>query len=809
MLCGILKKPMTRTKNDTIKPLQKIDISVTEILVTGDGHLKPYIQTFHYEPENIALAPLGSVLGIFEIEDHSEDSAYIVNFLASVVKKEYFSHPKRSPIENLEATLHKVNLALAELIKQDNTAWLGKLNAALCVFEKNNIHFSVAGKGKTLLMREGVLSDISDGLAEESTPHPLKTFVEVSSGRLKSEDKIILTTPGLFDICSPEELRRNAERFSNEKFSQFLKTALVNQLTFGSTIVVDIIEAAIQEPVLKKAAPVKETPVVIPNAFSQSAFSSKKPPKPEPIVTETPLVALTDTLTPDIEYTDSKTGHIYVQGDDIQTPPNETWLRIQLSLEDAWRATLDGIKKTSSRISRSIRDAFTNKIATFREQSQLRAQIKLEEQEKRREQERLQAQEQEYALMQEHIQIQEQAQIQTQEQVPSPEYEQDAIVYTEESPVASPTLESLLRGTSKPYSEPSKPVVHITPTQPLSERFGPIVAALQSKISMLAKILPNFSVIKQTFSKLSPAHKKYALIALVCIFVVPLAITKLLNKPTPISAPIQDTSSQITINPLTSDKNIRIVASASSLFSGTSLIGATILGDTPFAIAKTSVVNLSDPSHPKAFTLPSGMGSAIVRATTMHDLNMIFLMTNTGKLVAFTPTNHAFTENTIAFPDTSHITAIATYLTYLYVLDDKNNSITRYPRTTGGFGDGTSWLKDSVDIQDSASMAISEDLYLSQTDHMLAFNKGKTDAITFESSSTPIVFSKVFTQPDMQAIYVLDAVNGRVILFDKSGALLSQYANDSLKQATSLSIDEPSKKAYFSTSSEVFLMGLE
>ncbi len=313
---------MIRKKNDSLKPLHKIGISVTEILITNEGALKPYIQAFHYESENIAMASLGSVLGIFEIEDHSEDSAYIVNFLASIVKKEYFLHPKRPAIESLEATLHKINLALSELIKQDNTQWLGRLNATLCVFEKNNIHFSVSGKAKTLLIRNGILSDISDGLAEESNIHPLKTFTEVSSGRLKSDDKILLTTPGLFDIFSPAELQKNVRRFSNEKFSQFLRTALVNQLLFGSTLIIDIVETKKTEPAITKAPEGKKVQA-IPNAFSQLAFLDTKTNSDTRIDSSTHQAKQSsDTLLQESEYTDSKTGHIYVQGDTPITQNN-------------------------------------------------------------------------------------------------------------------------------------------------------------------------------------------------------------------------------------------------------------------------------------------------------------------------------------------------------------------------------------------------------------------------------------------------------------------------------------------------------
>ncbi|MDD5083767.1 MAG: hypothetical protein PHT88_02400 [Candidatus Moranbacteria bacterium] len=750
---------MTRTKNDLIKPLQKIEISVTEILIAGDGSLKPYIQTFHHEPENIALQPLGSVFGIFEIEDHSEDSAYIVNFLASVVKKEYFSHPKRAAIESLEATLHKINLALSELIKQDNTAWLGKLNATLCVFEKNNVHFSVSGKAKTLLVRGGVLSDISDGLAEESNTHPLKTFTEVSSGRLKSDDKVILTTPGLFELFSPQELQKNAKRFSNEKFSQFLKTALVNQLLFGGTLIIDIAEADCKEPILKKSTSSSVNVQDIPNAFSQSAFSAKKSPAAaRDIALQTPLSELINETLPENDYTDSKTGHIYVQGDVPEVASNETWIHIQWVTEELFETFISETKKLSTRCFKNVR--------TFFEKRPLPAHTK-------------------------------------------PKSEADA--YAQE-----PLENKSLRYASS--DQESSLAVRSSFKDSFSLLWQRIRSFLQGTVALkniprtIAPILrkiPRWGAIRQEFSRLSPTQKKYAIAALVSIFIIPFLIIKLQGPSKAVSIPVEEKAPIATPGPLSSDKNTHFIASTQSVLTNNAVITTLLLKDTLFAVTKNTVVNLEDPKKTQAYPLPEAYGASIIRATAMNDLNVIFLLTDTGKIISFTPSNHAFTENHITLPDASHITDMATYLTYLYILDSKSDTIHRYPRSDGGFGEDSLWLKETVAINDTDTMAINEDLYLTQNDHLIAFNKGRRDPISIEDSATPIIFSEVFTQTDTQFLYVLDAVNGRLIQFERSGAIVNQYAQDKIKESSSITVDEQNRKAYFTTSSEVFLIALD
>lgn len=729
---------MIRKKNEPVKPLQEIEISVTEILITGDGTLKPYIQTFHYEPENIAMASLGSVLGVFEIEDQSEDSAYIVNFLASVAKKEYFSHPKRPAIESLEATLHKINLALSELIKQDNTAWLGKLNAILCVFEKNNVHFSVSGKAKTLLIRNGVLSDISDGLAEDSSMHPMKTFTEVSSGRLKTDDKIILTTPGLFEVFSPEELQKSATRFSQEKFSQLLKTALVNQLSFGSTLIVDIIPAIFKEPTLRPAKPTEDT-ATIPNVFSQSAFSDKKTAiQNNPSVQESPDTIQNEIIDQDANYTDSKTGHIYVQGDVPLVQPNEKWIHTQWLIEEYIDAFTTSAKKISARTLRNMRTFLASK--TNRTTPLPDTDIKEEQ---------------------------------------SLQYEETTLDEND-STDATPSTES-------------------TPATS-----GELAQKAKAFLSFFAHIRPRFSIIKIEFAKLNSQQKKYAIGALISIFVIPFIFIQWQGSTKSTAVPVEEKPVFIAPQPLLADKNIHFIASTQSIFTNNTIVTTLLLKDVMLAVTKNAIVNISTPERTQNYALPEAFGDTILQATVMNDLNTIFLLTNTGKVISFSPSNRAFADNKITLPDTANVTDIATYLTYLYALDSKTDTIYRYPRADGGFGEGAVWLKETIDMQNTDTMAINEDLYLGQNTQILAFNKGKRDPLAFENSATPIVFSQLFTQTNVQYVYALDTVNGRLIQFEKSGALVNQYAHDKMKNATSITVDEATKKAYFTTSSEVF-----
>ncbi|MFA6383412.1 MAG: hypothetical protein WCX17_03240 [Parcubacteria group bacterium] len=311
-------------KNKLDKKIPALVASFENILVCNNKNLRPFVEVFVFESENITQKNLGTLLGIFEITDASEDSSYIVNYLSSIIKKEYFSRPKRAPIESFEAALHRANLALSKLAEHGNVKWIGKFNALIAIIEKNNLHITQSGTASAFLLRSRGMTDISEGLSShEAEPHPLKTFVNVSSGRMESQDKLIITTDGIFEIFSLEEIKKSALRFPGEKFIQFLRTALGNELEKAAVLVVDIMEKEEAEP-----AKVPRNGKYA-NAFSQAAFSRETAhsnasstmeaggrnaaPTREKISAEMNKEIASEIQMGQPEFTDEKNGHIYIK----------------------------------------------------------------------------------------------------------------------------------------------------------------------------------------------------------------------------------------------------------------------------------------------------------------------------------------------------------------------------------------------------------------------------------------------------------------------------------------------------------------
>ncbi|NTW27074.1 MAG: hypothetical protein HGA36_01995 [Candidatus Moranbacteria bacterium] len=895
----------TDKKTDVIKELEK---TISPILVVNNSALKPYVELFQYAPENIYQQPLGSLVGFFEVKEFSDESAYIVNFLTSVLKKEYYINPKRPVTESLDSALHKVNMALSELAKHGNVEWLGKLNAAICVLEKNNTHFSVAGDAKIFLYRNQGLSEISEDLASESLePHPLKTFVNVSSGRLEKDDRLLITSADIFHILTIAELKKNFQRFEGDKFVQFLKTALSNQMEMIVSVVVEMIEMEVL-PVAKTNSRKKTSRAA--NAFSEQTFANTIGSDSLDAEQEAELAA---EMVEDPEYTDKKTGHIYVQGQANENPEashaqmglywdivkekisqgsystkNEIRRRfslykkqlakkkelrrieqekqLQLQAEEnerlekeralaeielqqkmAEQAELDRIQLEQeaelSRIQREQEEEL-EKIRLKEEDKRLQLQIAKEKIQRKQEEKLLKAQMAREKASTSDIISREDQRIaipvqRKSEEIPVPdvqsrfleklrlarmEQEQNTVInlssktnsvtnsleqeFEDEeiaTEAASFNRDKAFQQTES-FLEKSKKQLAAFAKFGASKTLALFKSINVDKLKHL-NIIPHFSKISVLFSRFSTKQKLYTLAALACIFIVPLFIVHFLNQKELPVATIAPVAAPTQAQLLANEKNIVLNAKVQSTFSNQNIVTALIANENPTVITKTSVVVLSN-NQPTEFSLPANSGTPI-KVAYMHDLSLVLIITDSGKVISFSPISTKFADNNITLASASKESFVGTYLTYLYVLDQKTNQINRFPRADGGFGEATSWLKDTATLAVTSDMTIDDNIYTVTNNQVLKFFKGKKVDFSLEASSTPVQFDKIYTTPDLQNFYALDNKNSRVIQYAKDGQIISQFYSELIKDGTSLSVDEQNKTAYISTATGLLSVSLQ
>lgn len=690
---------------------QDIKFSISPISVVNNSRLKPYIESFSYSPSNIIQQPLGNVLGFFKISDTSEDSAYIVNFLASVLKKEYYINPRRSVEESFDLALHKVNIALSEIAKNGNINWLGMLDAAICVIEKNHFHFSVAGNANILLLRDNVLSDISEDLAaSDEEPYPIKTFVNVSSGALKPGDKIIITSNDIFRVFSLTEIRKNASRFSREKFVQLLHTALINELEIAETIIIDVFEPEKTKTIKQKKEAVELSNVFSEKAFREAVFSQPPPVRPAPDKEE--KVA---------DFTDEKTGHIYIQEGKAMTGRRSHiglyWFIFKENLSEIFYWSKEKTRKLFYLIKQKAKSIPSKDLGIKGAARKVKSKISLRQK---------------------------------------------------------------------------------------------INLSKIKKISISGKfsgVMPSFSKVKNIFANLNYQQRIYGLIILAFIIMLPLIFVRLNNKKQtpPIAQEMAQPKGPEEI--LANDKNINLSSRAEIIFSREKIVDIQVINNTLLLIAPQKLIQ-REGSEIKEFPLPQNSGNVLL-SSPMEDLNLLFLLTDQKKLLSFSPVSGEFKQSNISIPDNAGIQSMATYLTYIYLIDGNNNQIYRYPRAEGGFGQRINWLKEEISLNNISDIAIDENIYLVEGDNLIKLFRGKKQDLPLEQSNTPINFNKIRTDIAKDQLYIIDSFNSRLVILGKNGEIRSQYYHELLKNALDFAVDSRGNKIYFVTSdSEVAALDL-
>lgn len=830
-------------KNKIEKKILTLNPEFNDVLVSQNGKSAPFIEIFVAEPENIFQENLGIIVGIFEVTDRTEDSSYIVNYLISVIRKEYFSTPKRGSVESFEAALHKVNLALSKLAEHGNVGWIGKLNGACAVIEKNNLHFSQTGTADIFLLRAGSFSNISESDETSENQNPLKTFQDVVSGRMEKDDKIILTTQSIFEIFSPDEIKKSALRFSRAEFVQFLRTALINELDQAAVLVIDIREKEIAPASIPNISKKKI------NAFSQEAFSkvrkdreSEKEEKNKALLENDERKQIIKEIKEEYEKTrgefvDKKTGHIYIKEDISPKKENST---IEDALElggKIWNKKQDvlGFMKGKRNQKKTV-------VSPERIQS---SSLALNSPENSQSQERISSQNdnlhKEFDFTEKIAIIGSSLasfllivvlKIKTSSIAASILLWQKVIrplgkniravslqIFSKRTAVKEKIAElkeKALKREKERYSPPSSPVDSdsdylersasreekrdwfqaLSRNSPRTEKEF-FVASEQTQ-TIWKKILPDFSKMKEVFSQKDFSKKIAAFLLIILIFIVPYFIAKFWPTSSKETPQKNEVAAPPVSLPLEQDRNVSRVENLSNIYQGDASLGVIGLNGKFFAVGKNSIESLDDL---KNYPIPENFVSGDL-AFGMDDLNLIFILKN-KKIISFSGVSGKFQDNNINIPQESEIVSGRAYLTYAYLLDGNSGQIYRFPRAEGGFGEKSDWIKENLDLSGAKDLAINENVFVVENGKVLKFFQGKIQDFQTEESATPIIAEKIWTRPESQNLYALDKANSRIVKFDSNGQILNQYYDSSLSLVSNFSVDEEKNLIYLSTQDSV------
>lgn len=113
----------------------------------------------------------------------------------------FFDHMELGAYERFEAALKETNLIINGL-KEKRGKGFGKINAILAAFTGQELHLTQSNDAEAYLIRNSKLSLVSEGLSSRSAD----LFVNIASGELRGDDKMIFATGRLLRLATHSQL---------------------------------------------------------------------------------------------------------------------------------------------------------------------------------------------------------------------------------------------------------------------------------------------------------------------------------------------------------------------------------------------------------------------------------------------------------------------------------------------------------------------------------------------------------------------------------------------------------------------------
>ncbi|MBU4580726.1 hypothetical protein KKB43_07020 [Patescibacteria group bacterium] len=814
-------------------PDKKIKANIREVVFSSEEG-KSFCDIFVYEPENVDEQALGNLYIVGEIVDFSENSSYLVNLLASIIKKEFYSNAKRSTMESLEASLHKANSALSDLAEQGNVDWIGNLNMTCGTYKNGELHLSQTGKGKTMLVRNGQITDIGKNITNEEKPHPFKTFTNIASGELESGDLVLFITPQIFNIFSIEKLRQLASSLDIEELAEIIQDSVEKENDIKT---IGLLLMKIEEEKEEKLSHIEiKSPI-------SAAEEKIAVPAPENKIEELITVseeAIFD-LKPEKETTEERIPEEGAQPEEIIEGAE------LISSEKEERLSLEDI---------------INKYEKREERENPPEELGAIIEKKEKEEDLFNLSEKNYS------------------------YEEKIEITNSNSEDGANNLADLLDEKNE------------TRLKSLLKKVKIVFIAIKNKIALpVFRLIKKLALgIKGIFQKKSaletefpqqiellPGKKKFILIAFVAVMIIflgglifknykdgeekklntyasvlPIAEEKLnqaeidaINNPAQARKSLSEAKSALTGRDISLDNKTnyketfgkitallgkiqteldiidlvsRIENPAAAIdFSQTENAGALdeIMGNAGNYYAfnsknKTlSGVNFADKSFDDFAIKAGGDINFSGISTLMKKTREAIFLSNSNKAGIFNIGKKTFSGAEIELPtDISNIKDIASYSNFLYLLDPNSNQIYKHARLANGFDKGQSWFKaENINIKNAVSMAIDGSIYLLNSDGSIdKFRTGdKVAEFSIESPSEQISNSaKIYTESEFKYLYVSDPDKNRIVLFDKtSGKLVRQYISNDFNSLKDIVVNEKEEKIYALGENKIFEVGIE
>lgn len=697
---------------------------------------------------------LGTLFLVLEINNPYAKAEKIAEIMVEILKMEYFRRRRRK-VENLEinfeSALNRLNQALAAAAESGHIEWLNHLHAVVAAVYENQLQLASCGKAKTILIRGNETMNIVDGLVQTSSgPTPMRTFVNIVSGTLQKNDKLVFATPKVLDYFSTDKLRRTLQRATPYEACQHLSNDL--GLNF--------------DPCALLALEVTDQELV--RDFDSYAPKVSQPAAPEYMASTRKFPSLTRTGAPTLAPTSQE---------DASTPPmvSQKGLDTEKIIQTIliyWKKFVEWLKHIVIFVKQKINKGKQKSLPLgYSENSSTVPERK----------------------------------------VPARNDEINFITKTKSlfanlwkkfqaiNPLSKTLLVvallfllafviSIKQISSKRTDSKTKKQYESAISEARQKEKSARDSLIYNDFAQAGKLLTEAKQLLDS-EKINKKDKEDK--------------DNLLTQ-------IQEDFDRI--DKITRVKSLQTVADLET--SGITNPSSLMILENSFCLYNSkdnSIYKLNEKSQ--KFTqyaaLKTDLGK-VEYALSNVEKGTLLLFNNEPDVFEFDVKTKELKDLDIAFTSKEKIADIGVYLDRLYILKPEANEIYKHVRTIFGFAPGTEWFEDnkSFSLKNAISIVLDESIYvLKSTGEVMKFlNSEKQDFKTPRLNTPLSAPTKIFTDSESKYLYVLEPKNKRVIVLDKAktGEIVAQYANDEFSGARDVYASEKDKKVYVLTDKKLF-----
>ncbi len=201
-------------------------------------------------------------------------------------------------------------------------------------------------------------------------------------------------------------------------------------------------------------------------------------------------------------------------------------------------------------------------------------------------------------------------------------------------------------------------------------------------------------------------------------------------------------------------------------------------------------------------------GAQLIAGITRADNKAALVAVGKNALYLYDPEAAQWSNSQVEDAETwGEIRSLAGYGGNLYLLDAANNQIHKYvPSEKGLSAQSTPYFAGDAQpvLNKAVDMAIDGDIWvLNDNGTILRFRGGAPVSFSLGPLATPLKNPvAIFTQPEVDSLYVADAGNQRIVEFDKNGVFVRQFKpyaqkGDVFQDLSDFTVNETKRKLYF------------